>query len=114
MLEGFVIFTKVDYKTKSWYCFFTRNLQLLWNWKSVEIWWKGKMLFKYGTNHSKGVLILFSDDLQIDIKNMQVDNNGQQIFVNVFVQDAPFLFVNYTHNLKHANKSYSSINLGTS
>ena len=38
--------------------------------------WKGKMLFAHGTNHSKGVLILFSDDSQIDIKNVQVDNNG--------------------------------------
>ena len=52
------------------------------------------MLFAHGTNHSKGVLILFNDDLQIDIKNVQVDNNGRYIFVNALVQDAPFLFVN--------------------
>ena len=52
------------------------------------------MLFARGTNHSKGVLILFSDDLQIDIKNVQVDNNGRYIFVNALVEDAPFLLVN--------------------
>ena len=33
------------------------------------------MMFTHGTNHSKGVLILISDDLQINIKSVQVDNN---------------------------------------
>ena len=52
------------------------------------------MLFSHGTTHSKGVLILFSSDLQIDIKNVQGDSEGRYIFVEALVQDTPFLFVN--------------------
>ena len=56
--------------------------------------WLGKMLFSHGTTHSKGVLILFSSDLQIDIKNVQGDSEGRYIFVEALVQGTPFLFVN--------------------
>ena len=56
--------------------------------------WLGKMLFSHGTTHSKGVLILFSSDLQIDTKNVQGDSEGRYIFVEALVQDTPFLFVN--------------------
>ena len=52
------------------------------------------MLFSHGTTRSKGVLILFSSDLQIDIKNVQGDSEGRYIFVEALVQDTPFLFVN--------------------
>ena len=56
--------------------------------------WRGKMLFAHGTNHSKGVLILFSENLQIDIRHVLEDSEGRYIFVDALVQDAPFLLVN--------------------
>ena len=45
--------------------------------------WNGevKMLFAHGTNHSKGVLILFSENLQIDIRHVLEDSEGRCIFV---------------------------------
>jgi len=52
------------------------------------------MLFAHGTNHSKGVLILFSENLQIDISHVLEDSEGRYIFVEALVQDAPFLLVN--------------------
>lgn len=32
--------------------------------------WRDKMLFAHGTNLSRGVLILFSSELQVNIKNV--------------------------------------------
>ena len=56
--------------------------------------WQGKMLFAHGTNDSKVSSFLFCNDLQIDIKIVQVDNKGRYIFVETLLQEAPFLFVN--------------------
>lgn len=39
--------------------------------------WRGKMLFAHGTSHSKGVLILFNENLQIDIKHVLGDSEGR-------------------------------------
>jgi len=39
------------------------------------------MLFAHGTNHSKGVLILFNENLQTDIKYvLATSNQGQCVF----------------------------------
>ena len=45
------------------------------------------MLFTHGTNHSKGVVIRFSENLQIDIRNVLGDNEGRYILVEALVQD---------------------------
>ena len=100
MLEGFEIFIslkqfftwikkqKVDFAfLKETYS--SREIENQWKFQ-----WLGKMLFSHGTTHSKGVLILFSSDLQIDVKNVQGDSEGRYIFVEALVQDTPFLFVN--------------------
>ena len=55
---------------------------------------RSKMFFAHGTNHSKGVLILFSENLQIDIRHVLKDSESRYIFVEALVQDAPFLLVN--------------------
>lgn len=52
------------------------------------------MLLAPDTNHSRGALILFIEELEIDIKNMLEDNEGQHIFVEALIQDSPFLLVN--------------------
>ena len=54
--------------------------------------WRGRMLFAHGTNHSKGVLILFSENLQIDIRHVLEDSEGRYIFVDALVQDAPLSY----------------------
>ena len=56
--------------------------------------WQGKMLFAHGTNHSRGVLILFNSELQFEIKKVLNDNSGRYIYVDVTIQDCPFLLVN--------------------
>ena len=55
---------------------------------------RGKTFFAFGTNHSGGVIILFSDKPQIDVKNVLEDNKGCCIFLEVLIQDAPFPLVN--------------------
>ena len=62
--------------------------------KQFKLQWREEMLFAHGTNHSEGVLILFSENLQTDIKNVLGDSEGRHIFVEALVQDAPFLLVN--------------------
>ena len=52
------------------------------------------MLFAHGTNHSRVVLILFSDELQLEIKNVVEDKGGRYIFLEALIQDSPFLLVN--------------------
>ena len=52
------------------------------------------MLFAHGTNHSRGVLILFNSELQFEIKKVLNDNGGRYIFVEVTIQDSSFRLVN--------------------
>ena len=63
--------------------------------------WRGKMMFAHGTNHSKGVLILFIENLQIDIRHVLEDDEGRYIFVEALVQDAPLLLVNLYAPTQH-------------
>ena len=55
--------------------------------------WQGKMLFAHGTNHSRGVLILFNNKLHFEIKSEYIDNEGRYILVEATIQDSPFLLV---------------------
>ena len=48
----------------------------------------------HGTNHSGGVIILFSDKPQIDVKNVLEDYEGLCIYLEVLIQDSPFPLVN--------------------
>ena len=56
--------------------------------------WQGKMLFGHGTNHSRGVLILFNNELHFEIKSEYIDTEGRYILVKATIQDTPFLLVN--------------------
>ena len=58
-------------------------------------------MFAHGTNHSKGVLILFIENLQTDIRHVLEDNEGRYIFVEALVQDAPLLLVNLYAPTQH-------------
>ena len=65
------------------------------------------MLFAHGTNHSTGVLILFSENLHIDIRNVLEDSEGRYIFVEALVQDAAFLLVNLYASTKPRSNVFS-------
>ena len=66
--------------------------------KEVEnIWkkqWKGQMLFSHGSEHSRGVLILIKNNLEFELISVRSDEEGRFIFLEAFVQDQKFLFVN--------------------
>ena len=55
---------------------------------------KVKCFFGHGTNHSRGVLILFSNELHFEIKSEYIDIEGRYILVEATIQDSPFLLVN--------------------
>ena len=56
--------------------------------------WQDKMLFAHGTNHSRGVLILFNKELHFEIKSEYIDIEVRYILVEATIQDSPFLLVN--------------------
>ena len=47
--------------------------------------WQGKMLFAHGTNHSRGVLILFNNELHFEIKSEYIDTEGRYILVEATI-----------------------------
>ena len=85
---GWLLNQKVDL------CF----LQETYSTKEVEnIWkkqWKGEMFFSHGSEHSRGVLILIKNSLEFELISVRADEDGRFIFLEAFVQDQKFLFVN--------------------
>ena len=62
-----------------------------------DIWrtqWQGELFFSHGTNHSCGVMILVRNDLEFNLKTIQVDNEGRYLTMEAEVQSSNFLFVN--------------------
>lgn len=43
------------------------------------------MLFVYGINYSRGVLILFNNEFYFEIKSEYIDIEGRYIFVEVII-----------------------------
>ena len=85
---GWLLKQKVDL------CF----LQETYSTKEVEnVWkkqWKGEMFFSHGSEHSRGVLILIKNSLEFELISVRSDKEGRFIFLEAFVQDQKFLFVN--------------------
>ena len=48
--------------------------------------WGGNGVFSHGTNHSKGVAIMFGADLDLHVKQLLVDNEGRKIFIKWQIQ----------------------------
>ena len=51
------------------------------------------MFFSHGSKHSS-VLILIKNSLEFELISVQADKEGRFIFLEAFVQDQKFLFVN--------------------
>ena len=52
------------------------------------------MLFSHGSEHSRDVLILITNSLEFELISVRSDKEGRFIFLEAFVQDQKFLFVN--------------------
>ena len=62
--------------------------------KSWEVEWGGKMIGGHGTNHSRGVMILFKPKLDVNIEQIISDKNGRYILAEVLVEGEKFVFLN--------------------
>ena len=73
-------------------------LQETYSTKEVEhVWglqWKGEIFFAHGSEHSKGVMILTKEGLDIKISDSQLDPEGRFIFLHTVIQDSRFCLIN--------------------
>ncbi len=56
--------------------------------------WNGHMVFSHGTNHSRGVAILFKNGLDINIVNHDIDLNGRFIILDIVINGVKLILVN--------------------
>ena len=56
--------------------------------------WGGKMIGSHGTNHSRGVMILFKPKLDVNIAQIICDINGRHILAEASVEGEKFVFLN--------------------
>ena len=56
--------------------------------------WRGNLFFAHGSNHSKGTLVLIRKELDFEVKNVIVDNNGRFIIMRAEIQNSPFVLAN--------------------
>ena len=56
--------------------------------------WRGPMIFSHGTNHSKGVLVLITQNIGFKIEQTVVDGEGRYIFLKGEVQGVKVLLCN--------------------
>ena len=52
------------------------------------------MYFSHGSNHSKGVMVLFKNNLECNVKEYISDDNGRFIVIDVTINDCKFLLCN--------------------
>ena len=63
----------------------------------VNIWkkqWKGKTFFSHGSCRSKGTMILIKEQLDFKLISSKIDLLGHYIFLEVEIQDSPFVLLN--------------------
>ena len=56
--------------------------------------WRGEIILSHGSNHNRGVLILISEQLEYEIKNTIIDDEGRYILLEMTIQESPFLLLN--------------------
>ena len=73
-----------------------------------KIWrdeWGGHMVFSHGSAHSKGTLILFKPNFDINIHSEVCDEDGRYIILNVDIQDINYCLINiYSPNKENEKK----------
>ena len=56
--------------------------------------WKDDLYFAHGSEHSRGVLILIKEKLNVELKSCTHDNEGRFTILKANVLEQPFIFVN--------------------
>ena len=75
-------------------------------WKSE---WGGKIYFCHGTNHSRGVMILFNPKFAAPVDSIEADKNGRYLFLQTTISDITFQLCNiYSPNNNSEQKSFFS------
>ena len=64
------------------------------NLKSWEAEWGGKMIGSHGTNHSRGVMILFKPKLGVNIEQILCDRNGRYILSEAVLECEKLVLLN--------------------
>ena len=57
--------------------------------------WRGELRYAHGTHNSKGVLIAFKDDVNLDIQTQIVDSDGRFIIIQTIINESNVAIVNY-------------------
>ena len=52
------------------------------------------MILSHGSNHSRGVLVLINEQLQYEIRNTVIDDEGRYILLDMTIQESPVLLLN--------------------
>ena len=75
----------------------------------------GKTFYSHGSNHSKGVAILFNPKLDVHIKKIETDKNGRYLMLEAKIYETTkFLFCNiYSPNDNNSQNSFFSCLNGT-
>ena len=72
--------------------------QEIYSTKSIEtIWkseWGGKIYFSHATNHSRGVMTLFSPKLDVQVDNIKTDKNGRYLLLQATIHDSALQLCN--------------------
>ena len=56
----------------------------------MEIWTGGNIIYSHGTNHSKGVAILFNPKLDVRIESSEADKNGDYLLLGASIFKSTF------------------------
>ena len=60
-------------------------------WKSQ---WRGDIFFSHGSEHSRGVMILFKENFDCEVKVHREDEQGRFVILKSLTQSQPFVYVN--------------------
>ena len=56
--------------------------------------WGGQIVFAHGSNHSRGVAILFKSKFDYEIEESKAGNEGRYLFIKVKIQESDFTLLN--------------------
>ena len=65
--------------------------------QTIKTWkaeWGGKIIESHGSNHSRGVMILFKSRLDVTIEKIVNDKNGRYILCEALLDSEKFVFLN--------------------
>jgi exonuclease III len=66
--------------------------------------WGGKILFAHGSKHSKGIMVLFKPNLDLEITMQQIDPNGRYVAFKIKIENKEFTLANIYAPNKLAEK----------